>query len=203
MDDSERSYGYSTDIYHGRRGAGGQYQPEYLDDRSSRFYPDQPHFERSYEYGPEHRPSVPRRDSYGPEEEAVQVHGGRDLRPDRPGTPLGNDFGAGRLDWDVEGPHRGSGPRGYQRSDERVREDVCERLSAHGRLDCSDIEVSVDGGEVTLEGTVANRRSKRLAEDLADGVRGIVDVHNRLTLGGRGGRRGRENGPEAEAESSH
>jgi len=25
MDDSERSYGYSQDIFHGRRGAGGDY----------------------------------------------------------------------------------------------------------------------------------------------------------------------------------
>src|SRR5438874_678 len=31
-----------------------------------------------------------------------------------------------------EGPHVGRGPRGYTRSDERIREDVCDRLCQHG-----------------------------------------------------------------------
>ena len=52
------------------------------------------------------------------------------------------------------GPHAGRGPKGYQRSDERVREIVSEALARDGELDASEIEVSVERGEVTLNGTV-------------------------------------------------
>jgi hypothetical protein len=46
MDDSERSYGYSQDIYHGQRGAGGHY--DRTTGEGGKSAP-----ERSYEYGPE------------------------------------------------------------------------------------------------------------------------------------------------------
>ncbi|MGE5414701.1 MAG: BON domain-containing protein [Syntrophomonadaceae bacterium] len=94
----------------------------------------------------------------------------------------------GELAWEWEGvqrgPFSGRGPKGYRRSDDRIREDVCEALTRDGELDASDITVSVSDGEVTLEGTVTDRRSKRLAEDLAEGrgVRGVRDVHNRLRI---------------------
>lgn len=81
------------------------------------------------------------------------------------------------------GPHTGRGPRGYQRSDERIRDEVSDRLMDHGHLDASAMEVSVQNGEVTLTGTAENRRAKRLAEDIAESVRGVKDVHNRLSVG--------------------
>jgi hypothetical protein len=74
----------------------------------------------------------------------------------------------------------GKGPRGYVRSDERIREDVCDLLSFNDELDATDITVTVAKGEVTLEGTVPDRHSKRLADDIADSVNGVTDVHNRL-----------------------
>jgi osmotically-inducible protein OsmY len=52
----------------------------------------------------------------------------------------------------------------------------------HGQLDASDIEVAVENGDVTLEGSVEDRRMKRLAEDIAASVPGVDDVHNRLRL---------------------
>jgi len=76
----------------------------------------------------------------------------------------------------------GRGPKGYARSDERIREDVCERLSDNDEVDASDIEVTVREREVTLEGSVETRRMKHIAEDLADSVSGVDDVHNRLTV---------------------
>jgi hypothetical protein len=82
----------------------------------------------------------------------------------------------------ARGPFVGLGPRGYRRSDERIYEDVCERLTRHGDIDASDTEVVVSEGEVTLSGTVATRAQKRLAEDIADAVIGVVEVHNRLRL---------------------
>ena len=41
------------------------------------------------------------------------------------------------------GPHRGLGPQNYQRSDERIHEDVCEQLLEDGYLDASNIRVMV------------------------------------------------------------
>ena len=83
---------------------------------------------------------------------------------------------------DAVGAHAGKGPKGYQRSDERIREDVCVRLTDHPDIDASEIEVRVDGGEVTLSGSVDERRVKRLAEDTACSVSGVRDVHNQLRI---------------------
>jgi hypothetical protein len=80
------------------------------------------------------------------------------------------------------GEYRGRGPRNYRRSDERIREDVNDRLTDHDFLDASDIEVSVSNGEVTLTGTVNNRYAKRLAEEIAESVSGVTNVENRLRV---------------------
>ena len=77
--------------------------------------------------------------------------------------------------------HRGKGPKSYRRSDERIREDVNDQLS-EGYLDASEIEVTVVDGVVTLSGTVNSRSDKRRAEDLADDVRGVKNVENRLRV---------------------
>lgn len=78
------------------------------------------------------------------------------------------------------GEQRGKGPKGYTRSDERIREDVCDRLSDDDELDASEITVTVKGGEVTLEGSVSDRHAKQRAEDLAETVSGVRDVDNKL-----------------------
>lgn len=78
--------------------------------------------------------------------------------------------------------HRGKGPRGYTRSDERIREDVCERLSEHHYIDASAIAVEVKDGVVTLEGSVDDRWQKYQAEDLIDATSGVKDINNRLTV---------------------
>ena len=69
--------------------------------------------------------------------------------------------------------YRGHGPKGYVRGDERIREDVCERLRRDQELDPKDIDVRVEAGVVTLEGTVTAGWARRHAEDLAvvSGVR--------------------------------
>lgn len=78
--------------------------------------------------------------------------------------------------------HRGRGPRGYTRSDERIREDVNDRLTDHPGIDASDIDVAVSGGEVTLSGEVDHRHAKRLAEDLVERVSGVTHVQNNLRV---------------------
>ena len=82
----------------------------------------------------------------------------------------------------MAGPHSGRGPQGYQRSDARIEEDVCEHLTHHGMLDASGIQVQVENGEVTLTGTVESRQAKRLAEDILDAISGVRDVHNQLRV---------------------
>lgn len=78
--------------------------------------------------------------------------------------------------------YAGRGPRNYRRSDERIAEEVNERLGEHGYVDASDVEVRVEEGEVTLSGAVATRQEKRLAEEVAATVRGVSDVRNSLRV---------------------
>ncbi|HEV3469137.1 MAG TPA: BON domain-containing protein [Pyrinomonadaceae bacterium] len=80
------------------------------------------------------------------------------------------------------GRYRGRGPRNYRRSDERIRDDINDRLTENDWLDASDIEVQVTGGEVTLIGTVESRYAKRLAEDIAESVSGVTHVQNNLRV---------------------
>jgi hypothetical protein len=97
-------------------------------------------------------------------------------------------YGAGwsesRYGWTSEarGGFAGRGPKGYVRTDERIREDVCDRLSWNDEVDATDIVVRVDKGEVTLEGSVETRHMKRLAADLAEDVPGVTDVHNTVRV---------------------
>ncbi|MBI3965449.1 MAG: BON domain-containing protein [Chloroflexi bacterium] len=97
------------------------------------------------------------------------------------GDNMGAGFGGG-LGRGPTGQFSGRGPKGYRRADERIREDICEILTHHGDLDASDVDIRVNEGEVTLEGTVESRHSKRLAEDLAEQVSGVQDVRNNLRV---------------------
>jgi len=72
-----------------------------------------------------------------------------------------------------EGSHFGRGPKGYTRSDERIREDLSERLHDDHDVDASEVSIVVKDGEVTLTGTVENRRQKHRVEDIADAVSGV------------------------------
>jgi osmotically-inducible protein OsmY len=80
------------------------------------------------------------------------------------------------------GMYRGRGPRGYRRSDDRIKEDINDRLTDHPYLDASDIEVIVAAGEVTLTGLVDSRNAKRMAEEIAEDVSGVANVENRLKV---------------------
>jgi hypothetical protein len=99
--------------------------------------------------------------------------------------PEGGEGGQG---WQVvrepirRGPFTGRGPKGYVRPDERIWEEVNERLEEDGEIDATDVSVQVANGEVILEGSVDHRRTRRLAEDLAESVRGVRDVHNCLRV---------------------
>lgn len=76
---------------------------------------------------------------------------------------------------------RGAAPRSYKRSDERVNEDVCERLVEAG-IDCSGVDVEVKDGVVTLNGEVQQRADKHRIEQIAADSSGVQDVENQLRV---------------------
>jgi hypothetical protein len=80
-----------------------------------------------------------------------------------------------------QGQHRGKGPKNYQRSDERVKEMLCERLHDDPDIDASEVTINVQGGKITLEGTVDSRRTKNAIEDVAEQI-GSQDVQNNLRV---------------------
>jgi hypothetical protein len=83
---------------------------------------------------------------------------------------------------DEEGGYRGKGPKGYRRSDERIKEDIQDRLTDDDGVDASDVEVAVKDGEVTLSGTVPSRHCKRCAEEIAENVSGVQQVLNSIKV---------------------
>ncbi len=89
-----------------------------------------------------------------------------------------------------QGRYSGYGPRGYRRSDDRIEEDVNDRLTWHSQLDATDIKVAVQDGVVTLTGTVDSRQDKRLAENVAESVPGVWDVNNQIHVRNKGYYRG-------------
>jgi hypothetical protein len=98
----------------------------------------------------------------------------------------GGNYGEGRYGEGgslsrFEMDHRGKGPANYQRTDERLRELLCERLHDHPDIDASDITVSVKDGSVHLEGTVDSRRARDLVEDLAEEL-SVLDVQSSLRV---------------------
>ena len=111
------------------------------------------------------------------------------------GGQVARDLG-GSLGVEPVGAHRGKGPKNYRRSDERIREDVCDRLTDDDQVDASEIDVKVEDCEVTLTGSLPSRHMKRRAEDLAERVTGVRDVHNQLRVtrgsNGNGNGEGRE-----------
>ena len=80
------------------------------------------------------------------------------------------------------GTFSGKGPKGYKRSDDRIREEVCEALYRSPRVDASEIEVTVDQGCVSLKGTVDSRDAKREAESCIENLSGVEDVFNELRV---------------------
>jgi hypothetical protein len=91
----------------------------------------------------------------------------------------GRGFGSSSV---TGGRFVGRGPKGYRRSDERIREEINEELTRNPEVDASEIEVQVQNSEVTLNGKVEDRHQKRLAEDLAERCSGVNDVHNQLKV---------------------
>lgn len=78
--------------------------------------------------------------------------------------------------------YRGKGPASYKRSDERISEDLHECLTEHSRVDASEIDIEVVKGKVTLSGFVPDRWMKFAAEEMAERVKGVEDIENKIRV---------------------
>ncbi|MEW6169226.1 MAG: BON domain-containing protein [Pseudomonadota bacterium] len=98
------------------------------------------------------------------------------------GGTTGNPWQARR------GRYARQGPKGYARSDQRIWEDVCERLYHADDVDVSDVSVDVNGGTVKLEGRVPERWMKYRIEDICDDALGVLEIDNRIRINRAGPR---------------
>jgi len=100
------------------------------------------------------------------------------------GRNSGN-YNQGQSRWGSESSFEsksGRGPKGYRRSDDRIKEEICDLLTSHHEVDPSEVEIKVSNCEVTLTGSVNSRNEKRMIEDLASQVQGVSDVTNQLRV---------------------
>lgn len=84
--------------------------------------------------------------------------------------------------WLGEGEHRGHGPSGYKRTDAKISEEAHDRLTDDPWLDASGVTIQVEGGEITLSGTVTERAGKHRAERLVEDLAGVTHVQNNLRV---------------------
>jgi hypothetical protein len=81
-----------------------------------------------------------------------------------------------------QGMSQQRGPKGWKRTDDRLKDDICERLYNTQHIDSSEVTVEVKDGKVTLEGSVPQRGMKHALEDLIDACPGVTDIDNRVRV---------------------
>ncbi len=185
-DDSRSRNGYrdradrnaGADIYQERRptGGGGRF---YGDDGRQRIYRQE-----SGESGPDYGARGDDRDANSAPPEYWEFGFGydvfgRDRAAETPRARYGSDE---RFVFGRDQDHRGRGPQGYTRSDERISDDVHDRLTEDPYLDATAISVAVKDGEVTLTGTVTSRHAKHHAEHIVEDLSGVKHVQNNLRV---------------------
>lgn len=78
--------------------------------------------------------------------------------------------------------YSGRGPKNYRRPDDRIRDDVAERLTVDPLIDAFEVEIDVRNGDVTLSGLVPTRDQRRRAEVIAERVNGVRHVTNTIRV---------------------
>ncbi len=107
--------------------------------------------------------------SYGSEQGYGQSFGQHDFNRAQYGQGMGQSY-------------QGRGPKSFKRTDDRIKEEVNEMLMRDHAVDAQDIEVEVKDGEVTLTGTVPERRMKHLAEECIEKCYGVKEITNQLRV---------------------
>ncbi|WP_245437368.1 BON domain-containing protein [Neorhizobium tomejilense] len=170
--DSERSQAWARESYRGRPSS-FSYEPGR--NRVNQAYGDR--YGSDYRFGGEGRSGSDSR--FRGSDDHERRRGFMERAGDEVASWFGDEDAERRRKMDE---HRGKGPKGYQRSDARIEEDVNDRLSDDPVLDASNITVTVQGSEVTLDGFVSSRWDKRRAEDLVEDVSGVRHVQNNLRV---------------------
>ena len=98
------------------------------------------------------------------------------------GSGSGYQLGTHQGDTGYQRSYRGMGPQNYKRPDERIRDDVYERLTDSHEIDARHIMVDVNQGNVTLTGTVPERQMRYAAEDLVESCMGVSNINNQLKV---------------------
>lgn len=78
--------------------------------------------------------------------------------------------------------YKGIGPKGYIKSDESIKHDVCQALSDDKYIDASTIDVVVEDRVVKLSGSVVSRQEKFVIEELVENVPGVLSVDNHIRV---------------------
>jgi len=195
--DDENRYGRMSNDYSGQRETYGRYGSENRYGQTSSGYSQRYNYPTGFRSGQSYGSSYGQTgrgygnrygegyagergydERYGPGEE----RGWWDRTSDEISSWFGDQEAERRRQMDRQRAElRGRGPKNYRRSDERIKEDVNDRLG-DGYLDATEIEVAVSNAEVTLTGTVQTRSDKRRAEDIAESVSGVSNVENRLRV---------------------
>jgi osmotically-inducible protein OsmY len=182
----QQRYGYGRSGYYGERYGRGlrgrRYGEPYVAYDYGRYeYGDrtrEPYYQRGYE-GEFREPYYRGGRRRGAEERGFFERAGDEIK-----SWFGDEEAERRrrVDEMRKGTYAGRGPRGYRRSDERIREDINDNLTDDWYIDASDVEVTVNNGMVTLTGHVDSRGAKRRAEDIVECVSGVTDVSNQLLV---------------------
>jgi osmotically-inducible protein OsmY len=90
--------------------------------------------------------------------------------------------GAERVDLGEKVIGASTGPKNWQRSDERIHDEVCRMLADDEWVDASELEVVVHHREVTLAGSVRDPRQRARAVAIAEAARGVVEVVSRVRV---------------------
>ena len=83
--------------------------------------------------------------------------------------------------WLTPGPFSGLGPV-YNDAGDPTGQEVASRLTQHGQVDATNIEITIDNGEVLLGGTVNDEETKRLAQEALESIDGVSSVQNQLQV---------------------
>jgi len=170
-DSGSNQYGNSNGLYYGQQADGYSGNSEF-DGHSPRNRKQQPHAsERGYNSG------------NSDFNNAMLSEGGRSY-PSATTSGFNSDTNSqfDNRSQTRTGRFSGVGPKDYKRSDERIQEEVCERLCHDSSIDASNIDVSVKDGLVTLAGSVEDRNTKRMAEACVEELSGVKDVTNNIRV---------------------
>jgi hypothetical protein len=114
--------------------------------------------------------------SFGGSEGADDNYGSQDENSDR----TGNTWISSEKNYTDQ--HQDKDGNGYAGSDEKIKEEVRDRLYKDESIDAISIDVLVREGKVILSGTTTSKDASRTAEQIAASVSGVVDVENRLQI---------------------